>query len=146
MRQGRHGIDGSIGIFYKAEGFTETEGEIESVVSIGRRIGGVALLGNVVYGQDPDGNEHDGELRAAVLHHAGRFVLGVDTRVRFALGAQHGRAATVEPTVDLAAGPLATVVVGSVALFVEAGPRLVRFADRGTAVGISGIGGVGAAF
>jgi hypothetical protein len=146
MRQGRHGIDGSIAIFYKAEGFTEAEGEIESFVSIGRRIGRLSLLGNIVYGQDPEGNERDGELRAAVLHHAGRFVLGLDTRLRFALGAQRGRAATVEPKVDLAAGPLATVAVGSLALFVEAGPRLIRFADRGTAVGISGIGGVGAAF
>jgi hypothetical protein len=59
LRQAPHGIDGSIAVFYKAEGFTEAEGEIESVVAIGRRIGRISLLGNIVYGQDPEARRID---------------------------------------------------------------------------------------
>ena len=38
---------------YRAEGFNEPEGEIETVLSVGRRVGRTMLIGNVAYGQDP---------------------------------------------------------------------------------------------
>ena len=37
LRQEQHGIDGSFSVFYRPEGFTEPEGEIESFISLGRR-------------------------------------------------------------------------------------------------------------
>jgi hypothetical protein len=43
--QDRAGIDGAVGVFYRPEGLTEPEGEIETVVSVGRRIGSLLLLG-----------------------------------------------------------------------------------------------------
>src|SRR5262249_29423837 len=105
LRQERHGIDGSFSVFYRPQGFTEPEGEIESFVSLGRRFDRVALLGNLVYGQDPEGNERDGEVRLASLYGVGRWSLGFDSRMRFALGAQRGAMALAEPKFDLLAGP-----------------------------------------
>jgi len=146
LRQERHGIDGAITVFYKTEGFTEAEGEIETFASVGRRFEYLSVVGNLVYGQDPEGNERDGEVRAAVWHQGRRLALGLDTRARFALGTQHGRAATSEPSFDFLAGPVATVVVGPVALFAESGPSVFRPAGGPTRAGAAALAGVGAAF
>jgi len=146
LRQERHGIDGAITVFYKTEGFTEAEGEIETFASVGRRFEYLSVVGNLVYGQDPEGNERDGEVRAAVWHQGRGLALGLDTRARFALGTQHGRAATSEPSFDFLAGPVATVVVGPVALFAEFGPSVFRLAGGPTRAGAAALAGVGAAF
>lgn len=146
LRQERHGIDGAISVFYKTEGFTEAEGEIETFASVGRRFEHVSLLGNLVYGQDPEGNERDGEVRAAIWHQGRRLALGLDTRARFALGRQHGRAATTEPSFDFLAGPVATVVTGPVALFAQSGPSLLRLSGGPTRAGAAALAGVGVAF
>jgi hypothetical protein len=146
LRQEQHGIDGSIAVFYKTEGFTEVEGEIETFASVGRRFEYLSVVGNLVYGQDPEGNERDGEIRAAVWRQGRRLALGLDTRARFALGAQHGRAATTEPSFDFLAGPVATVLAGPVAFFAEAGPSVFRLAGGRTRAGAAALAGVGAAF
>ena len=145
LRQERHGVDGSLSVFYRPEGFTEPEGEIETFVSLGRRFDRLALLGNLVYGQDPEGNERDGELRFASLYAIGRWTVGVDSRVRFALGAQHGAMAAAEPRFDLLAGPLAAATVGPVALFAQAGPSVLKLAGT-TSSGVAALGGVGSVF
>jgi hypothetical protein len=145
LRQERHGVDGAVSVFYRPEGFTEPEGEIETYASIGRRFDRVTLLGNLVYGQDPEGNERDGEVRVGSLYSAGRFTLGLDGRFRFALGTQRGTMAAAEPKVDLLAGPVAMATVGPFLLFAEAGPSLLKVTGA-TSVGVAGLGGVGAVF
>ena len=145
LRQGRHGVDGALGVFYRPEGFTEPEGEIETFASIGRQFDCVALLGNLVYGQDPEGNERDGEVRAGALYAAGRFTLGLDARFRFAIGTQKGTMAAAEPKLDLLAGPVAMVTVGPLLLLAEAGPSLLKVTGE-TSFGVAGMGGVGAVF
>src|SRR5262245_3846117 len=67
LRQAAHGLDGALSVFYRPEGFTEPEGEIETFVSLGRSFDRVSVVANLVYGQDPEGNERDGEVRAALL-------------------------------------------------------------------------------
>ena len=145
LRQEAHGIDGSLGVFYKAEGFTEAEGEIETFASIGHRFDSFSLIGNLVYGQDPEGNERDGEVRASAFHQSGRFVFGLDSRMRFAIGTQHGKAATTEPTFDAMGGPMGAVALGPLALFAEAGPSAFRLGGS-SHVGVAAFGGVGSAF
>ena len=148
LRQEKHGVDGAVSVFYKTEGFTEAEGELETFASFGRRFGRSYLLANLVYGQDFDGNERDGEVRAAAFrqNRAGWLVIGLDTRTRFAIGPQHGRAATIEPTFDFTAGPVATAVAGPIALFAEAGPSAFRLAGADTRYGLATLAGLGAAF
>jgi hypothetical protein len=145
LRQERHGIDGSLSVFYRPEGFTEPEGEIETFVALGRRFDRIAVLGNLVYGQDPEGNERDGELRFASLYGVGRWTFGVDSRLRFALGAQKSAMARAEPKFDLLAGPVAAATVGPVAFFAQAGPSVLKVTNTTTA-GVAALAGVGSVF
>jgi hypothetical protein len=145
LHQERHGVDGSLSVFYRAEGFAEPEGEIETFVSLGRRFDRISVLGNLVYGQDPEGNERDGELRFASLYAAGRWSFGVDSRLRFALGTQKSAMAQAEPKFDLMAGPIATAAVGPVAFFAQAGPSVLKVAGS-TSAGVAALGGVGSVF
>ena len=145
LRQERHGLDGSLSVFYRPEGFTEPEGEIESFISLGHRFERLSVLGNLVFGQDPEGNERDGEIRLASLCGVGRWALGLDSRLRFAIGAQRSANAAAEPKLDLLAGPVAAAAVGPVALFAQAGPSVLKM-NRDTSVGVAALGGVGSVF
>jgi hypothetical protein len=145
LRQERHGIDGSFSVFYRPEGFTEPEGEIESFVSLGRRWDRVSLFGNLVYGQDPEGNERDGEIRFASLYGTGRWAFGLDSRFRFAIGTQRGPNAAVEPKFDLLAGPIASATVGPVAFFAMGGPSVLKVTGS-TSSGVAALGGLGSVF
>jgi hypothetical protein len=146
LTQERHGVDGTLTVFFKTEGFTEAEGEIETFASIARRFRWITLIGNLVYGQDPEGNERDGEVHAAAFHQGRWLMLGIDSRVRFALGTQRGRAATAEPVLDFMAGPVATVVAGAVAIFAQAGPSGFELANSSARVGVAALAGLGAAY
>lgn len=145
LHQERHGVDGSFSVFYRPEGFTEPEGEIETFVSLGRRFDRLSVFGNLVYGQDPEGNERDGEVRFASLYATGRWSFGVDSRMRFAIGTQKTAMAQAEPKFDLMAGPLAAAAVGPVALFAQAGPSVLKLAGS-TSAGVAAIGGLGSVF
>jgi len=147
LREARHGVDASVGVFYRPDGLTEPEGEIESVVSVGRHIGAVYLLGNALYGQDPDGRERDGEVRMAVLRpFASRWILGFDSRLRFDLGSdQRILAQHKESTWDLVAGPSGTALLGQLALSLQTGGSGLRVQQRNS-YGIFALVGVGAAF
>jgi hypothetical protein len=145
LRQERQGVDGSLSVFYRPEGFTEPEGEIETFVSVGRRFDRLVVLGNLVYGQDPEGNERDGEIRFASLYAMGRWTLGVDSRLRFAIGTQKSAMAQSEPKFDLLAGPVAAATVGPVAFFAQAGPSVLKVTGS-TSVGVAALGGVGSVF
>ncbi len=67
LKQAKHWLNLAFGVFYKPEGLTEPEGEIEFVVALSRQFGRWGTFLNLVYGQDFDGNERDGEVRLATL-------------------------------------------------------------------------------
>ena len=123
LSQDGQGIDMSAGAFYKPEGFTEGEGEVEGVLAFGRRFGRVGLIADLVYGQDPEGRERDGEVRLASLYSAtARMELGLDSRVRFDLGTAEDKLAEEGGAeYDVVAGPLISYVLGGVALTGQAG-------------------------
>ena len=146
LRQERQGVDGALTVFFKTEGFTETEGEIETFASLGRRFEQVSLIGDLVYGQDPEGNERDGEVHAAVFHQHKWLMYGLDSRVRFAIGTQHGHAATTEPVFDFLAGPVATAATGMGAIFAQVGPSAFQLENGPTRVGVAALAGLGAAY
>ncbi len=146
LRQERHGVDGSLTVFFKTEGFTETEGEIETFASVGHRFEQVALIGDLVYGQDPEGNERDGEVHAAAFRQYKWLFYGLDSRVRFAIGTQHGHAATTEPVFDFMGGPVAMAATGPIAIFAQAGPSAFEMDHSATRVGVAALAGLGAAY
>ena len=146
LRQERQGLDGALTVFFKTEGFTETEGELEVFASLGRRFEQLSLIGNLVYGQDPEGNERDGEVHAAAFRQHKWLMYGIDSRVRFAIGMQHGHAATTEPVFDFMAGPIATAATGMGALFAQVGPSAFQLDNGPTHVGVAALAGLGAAY
>jgi hypothetical protein len=127
LSQTDHGVDMSIGAFYKPEGFTEGEGEIEGVVALGRRFGRVGLIADLVYGQDPEGRERDGEVRLSGLYDlSSRFLLGLDSRMRFDLGTEDEKFEEEGAAeFDLVAGPLVGYVLGPVEVSAVAGVSVV---------------------
>lgn len=131
LSQDDQGLDLSIGVFYKPEGFTEGEGEIEGVIALGRRFGQVGLFADLVYGQDPEGRERDGELRLAGLYAAtARLQLGLDSRMRFDLGTEDEKLEEEGGAeYDLVAGPLVSYTLGPIALGVLAGVSVVGTPD-----------------
>jgi hypothetical protein len=116
----KHGVAGSAYVSYKAEGFTEAEGEIEGLVSFGKQFGWVHSTLNLAYGQDPDGVERDGELALGLhvepIH--GLFT-GVIGRFRDALGSNGDKGTGILR--DALGGASATYVIGKVGLTATAG-------------------------
>jgi hypothetical protein len=121
-------------------------GEIESTIAIGHRFDHAYVLGNVAYGQDPEGNERDGEIRASVLHEAGRLVLGVESRARSAIGAQHGMNSALEPRFDALVGPTALLAIGTFVGFAEVGPSAVRLPGADMTCGVASVAGLASVF
>ncbi|HEX7836985.1 MAG TPA: hypothetical protein VF469_05950 [Kofleriaceae bacterium] len=121
----KHGVAGSAYVSYKAEGFTEAEGEIESLVSFGKQFGPVHSTLNLAYGQDPEGVERDGELALGLhvepIH--GLFT-GVVGRFRDALGSNGDKGVLLnggQILRDALGGASATYVIGNIGLTATAG-------------------------
>jgi hypothetical protein len=129
-------------LFYKTEGFTEPEGEIEALLSFERAFGAVHASANIAYGQDPEGNERDGEL-ALVAHvepRTGWFVGGT-ARYRDALGS------TKEAVIrDGFAGPTTTFTFGAFAISLNAGVAMAETQMTARKLGPATSLSLGAAF
>jgi hypothetical protein len=129
-------------LMYKTEGFTEPEGEIEALVAFERAFGAVRAGANVAYGQDPEGNERDGELAlfAHVEPRIGWFLGGV-VRYRDALGS------TKESVIrDGFVGPTTTLTFGAVAVSLNAGVAMTQTQMMGRKVGPASSLALGLAF
>jgi hypothetical protein len=145
MSQEKLGIDMGIGAFYRPEGFTEAEGEIELVLAFGRTFGRLGTFANIVYGQDPEGAERDGEVRLGALYAVTElFQAGLDARLRLDLGSEEGnRRAEGGAEYDVIVGPTASYAFGPIAAIAQAG-----FSVFGTesaklgAVALLGVAGV----
>ena len=142
LDEARHGISSTAYLQYKTEGFTEPEGELELVLAFGRRFGPLRAAVDLAYGQDPEGNERDGEL--ALAGHAelvrGLFAGGV-ARYRDALGS------TKEAIVrDGFGGATATLAFGRFGVTAMAGVAMVELRDMPRQVGPAATLAIGAAF
>jgi hypothetical protein len=145
LSQERQGIDMGVGAYYRPDGFTEAEGEVEVVLAFGRRFGRFASFANLVYGQDPEGAERDGEVRLGALYAVSSvFQAGLDTRLRVDLGSSNGkRRVEGGAEYDLVFGPTASYALGPLALFAQAGMSVFGAAPaRLGAVALLGAGGV----
>jgi hypothetical protein len=122
-------VAGTAALFYKPEGLTEPEGEIEGVLAFGLRLDVATIVGNLAYGQDGEGNERDGEVRLGGTVRVGRgFFVGADGRFRFSIGTTKAG----EPDYDLVAGPLATLVAWDTAFTAQAGVSMVKVGETKT--------------
>jgi hypothetical protein len=145
LSQEKAGIDMGIGAFYRPEGFTEAEGEIELVLAFGRTFGRLGTFANIVYGQDPEGAERDGEVRLGALYALTDLLqVGMDARLRVDLGSEEGdRREEGGAEYDVIVGPTASYAFGPIAAIAQTG-----FSVFGTeaaklgAVALLGVAGV----
>jgi hypothetical protein len=145
LSQEKMGLDMGIGAFYRPEGFTEAEGEIELVLAFGRTFGRLGTFANIVYGQDPEGAERDGEVRLGALYAVTELLqAGLDARLRLDLGSEGGdRRTEGGAEYDVIVGPTASYALGPIAAIAQAG-----FSVFGTqqaklgAVALLGVAGV----
>ena len=146
LDEGKHGVAGSAYFSYKAEGFTEAEGELEGLLSFGKQFGAVHSTLNLAYGQDPEGNERDGEL-ALGLHIEpirGLFT-GVIGRYRDALGSNGDKGTGVLR--DALGALSATYAIGRFGVTASAGLAGVKTTtSNGMQTGAQAAFGVGAVF
>lgn len=126
------GIAASVYLQYKTEGFAEPEGELEGAIAIAKRLGSVRTSLAIAYGQDPEGNERDGELAiAAQLAVRTDLFAGVVARYRDALGSTKEAIAR-----DGFGGATATLALaGHLAVSVAAGIAFVDARDMPRGVG-----------
>jgi hypothetical protein len=126
LRQEQHGIDASVAVSYRAEGFNLVPA-VESAVLLGRRFGAGSVFLNIVDGIGTADGEQYGSVRLAMLRPVSeRLVLGLDARGRFDLERNFPEPAG-EPSLDLVAGPVATYALGGYALSAYVGGTTVRY-------------------
>jgi hypothetical protein len=146
LDQERHGLDAGLGFGFHQDRFVGEEGFLEAIAIAGWRSDQTTLVGNLGYGRDGEGDDSEAAARVAVLRRIHRhFHLGLDGRARKLLvSTDRNRVAHGTPSYEFMAGPLATVVIGPVAVSVEAG---VSGVDRQRLqTGLATLGTVGATF
>jgi hypothetical protein len=133
---------GTVYLRYKAEGFSEPEGELEAMLAAGRQLDGVRLAGMLAYGQDPEGNERDGEAGASIqLGVTDTVYAGVGGRYRDALGSTKETLAR-----DALAGAVGTWRVGRIAVGALVGLAMTETRGMPRKFGTGGALSVGALF
>lgn len=131
LDEAKHGVASSAYLVYRAEGFTEAEGELEALVSFGKRLGPVRGTLNLAYGQDPEGNERDGEAAVALhVEPASGLYTGLVGRFRDALGSNGDKATGVLR--DFLTGANATYAFGRFGVSATAGLTGVKTVTSGS--------------
>ena len=146
LDQKRHGVDGAVAVMYRQDLFTGEEGFFQGAVALERRQGPVRVVGNLLYGQDGEGDDHGGEARLATLFEARRGLLvGLDGRYRRDLwSTDANRFARSRPEYELLTGPTASFTHGSWAVMAETGFSAVRTTT--TQTGLVAMAGLGSCF
>jgi hypothetical protein len=138
---GQAGSLGQLLVQYKAEGFSEPEGELELTLRSGYRWKRASLLAEGSYGQDGEAAERDAELAADASLAFGRISLGVGARGRDGLGEKQERVAW-----DLAFGPHLGVVVARGHFIAVTGGWSLMAVDGATRSGVVGMASYGVAY
>jgi hypothetical protein len=144
LSQEKSGIDLAAALFYRLERFTADEGLVQGVLAAGRRFGPLNLLMHAAYGQDPEGDDREGEVALAGLVEASSAVqVGIENHIRFDLFSDDPkRQMRNDSEYDLTVGPLAQWSLGPLALLGQVGFRASRFQRVETgAVALAGLSG-----
>ena len=147
LEQDRHGLDASVSLGYGRDRYVDEQGLLVVSFASGFRYRRMTVLGNLGYGQDGEGDDHEGDLRLAGFYRVrGPFQLGFDGRIRKMLQTSDSKTLTLQgaPSLTITVGTVAAVTAGSWAFLVEAGLNSVR---RGTTeTGAMVVAAVGSVF
>ena len=137
------GLDASAFFLFRQDRFTAEDGLFQGGIALGRNIGDTSLVLNLVYAQDGEGDDHEGEVRVAALRRVhGGFHLGLEGRYMQALASTDPKRASVgTPSSEAVMGPVAAFMTGSWSFSVEGGLATREAGRRQTgAVMLAGIG------
>jgi hypothetical protein len=145
LDQARSGVDGGIALMYRKDVFTNEGGFVQAALAVERRQGRARLLANLMYGQDGEADDLQGEGRlAAMVETARGLQVGVDSRYRHLWSSDPHRATYDRPTSELLAGPTASYTSGSWAVMAETGLSTIR--TNVTQSGLIALAGVASSF
>lgn len=146
LDQQHHGVNAGVGFMYRKDRFTNEDGMLEWSAMVSRRFGATLAVANIIYAQDGEGDDREGEIRVVGVHDLGSGLhLGLDNRVRESLGSSDPhRAQHSNPTLEFNAGPLLAYTIGRWSLMTEAGVSGQKV-DR-LHTGMLILGGLGASF
>ena len=144
--QERAGVDVSLAAAYRQERFAEDGGLLDLTAAVGRRFGRLSLIGNVGTAADPEGDDFEGQLSlAALFRTTSALTVGAQGFFRRDLGSTDPRrAARNGESYDFVAGPTLAYAYEALMFSLQAGVVGVRAND--SALGVMGLGGVGAVF
>jgi hypothetical protein len=126
LQQAESGIDGAVALAYQPNDFRE-EGQVVGSLLIGRSLGRAQLIGNVLFGSDPEGDDRALEARVSTLYRVVRQLhLGLDSRFRFNASEDEKRAGTQATDWELQAAPTASYAIGPLALLGLAGLSMIQ--------------------
>jgi hypothetical protein len=137
----RHGSNGArIAVAYKPEGLTESEGEIEGVLIVSRRIRTDGMRVMLAYGQDPEGRESDVEVGGGYTHRLNeRYLIGATSRYRSAIKVK----SNIEPRWDFIGGAVGTYVFGRSRFELLLGVDAIDYTPSSVQEGLVGLASVG---
>jgi len=127
LDQSSNGIDATASASYRQDRFEVDGGFFQGTVALGRSFDRLQLVLNLTFGIDPEGDDLEGEVRAAGLVEVSPGIhLGVDGRYRHDLGSTDpNRAERDRPSAEALGGATAAYVHGRWAVMLEAGLALV---------------------
>jgi hypothetical protein len=146
LEQRHHGVNAGVGFLYRQDRFANEEGMLEWSAMVSRHFGATLVLANLVYAQDGEGDDREGEIRLVGMQDLKRgFHVGLDNRLRKSLGSSDPhRAQHANPVFEFNAGPMLAYTISRWSFMMEAGisGQKVDQLRTGTLV----LGGVGASF
>jgi hypothetical protein len=146
LQQAASGVDASATLLYRSDRFTSEEGLFQGSIAVGRSFGETSAVVNIGYGQDGEGDDHEGEVRVAGIRHVGGGLhVGIEGRYMHSIDSTDPhRAALGTPSMEAMAGPLVAYTAGRWSVVAEAGVSTRRTSRLDT--GVTAIAGVGTAF
>lgn len=124
----RRGFDLALGAFYRLERFTSEEGLAQLLLTGAYGFGKTRLFANLIYGQDLEGDDFEGEAVLSALYSIKPWLqVGASSHVRLNLASEDPKR-TTRGTSDLEASLAPTVMysVGPVAIMAQVGVTTMR--------------------
>jgi hypothetical protein len=115
-----------------------------AMIAAGRRFGRLGLFANLGYGQDPEGDDREGEAALAALYSASNpLQLGFEAHARFDLfSSDPRRAMHKDAAAELTSGPVLHYALGPCMLLAQVGVSSIvgQHSVRPGAVALAGVG------
>jgi hypothetical protein len=146
LAQAEQGIDAAAVLNYRLDRYTKDSGLMQAMFVVGRRFGRIGLLANLGYGQDPEGDDREGEAALAAMYSFSEpLQIGFESHARFDLfSSDPRRAARHDALAQIASGPTLHYGIGSLIVLAQVGVSTLVGTEstRAGAIGLAGVGGV----